>query len=367
MTDTPDGLEPLDAYREALRRVQSSGPRPGARRTLDDLDVEPAPTRWCCNGNAEDCPLCTDPNPDYPWICPGHPDTAENRERAARTTPDNPATSSGTSDSPPAAYRELLARLERERAQATRGAAHATVPEVQFASGGIASGLHIAIGHLINVFEGPAAWQAYHDGDAPAAPATFEAEQDSKSSPKADPKAAHSCGNCEGIDPDTCLADPTRAAPADLLQRVAESLAGHAGSAAFLAAGTEWEHARIVWYAHADAALRAIQPELDRLGKELDAAAESIAHGTVEINRLETELAALREVSRGYCPACGRGDAAPTVADWERERQRADAAEAALREVLAVAAVIDANGIKWAADSIRRSATLSATSEEPQP
>ncbi|MET7429591.1 hypothetical protein ABZT16_11415 [Streptomyces flaveolus] len=39
-------------------------------------------------------------------------------------------------------------------------------------------------------------------------------------------------------------------------------------------------------------------------------------------------LAALRAVARGYCPHCGRGDAAPSVTDWERERQRAEAAEA---------------------------------------
>ncbi|MEU5596633.1 hypothetical protein [Streptomyces sp. NPDC020298] len=39
-------------------------------------------------------------------------------------------------------------------------------------------------------------------------------------------------------------------------------------------------------------------------------------------------LAALRQVARGYCPDCGRGDAAPTVADWEQQRHRADQAEA---------------------------------------
>lgn len=39
------------------------------------------------------------------------------------------------------------------------------------------------------------------------------------------------------------------------------------------------------------------------------------------------QLATLQQVARGYCPACGRGDAAPTVEDWERERQRADEAE----------------------------------------
>lgn len=37
--------------------------------------------------------------------------------------------------------------------------------------------------------------------------------------------------------------------------------------------------------------------------------------------------------------------------------QRAEQAEAALHQVLYVAEVIDANGIKWAADSIRRAAT----------
>jgi hypothetical protein len=50
---------------------------------------------------------------------------------------------------------------------------------------------------------------------------------------------------------------------------------------------------------------------------------------------LERQLAALRAVSRGYCPACGRGDAAPTTADWERERQRADRAEEFSRRALA--------------------------------
>lgn len=44
--------------------------------------------------------------------------------------------------------------------------------------------------------------------------------------------------------------------------------------------------------------------------------------------RQERDLGALRQVARGYCPACGRGDAAPTVADWEQQKTRADQAEA---------------------------------------
>ena len=60
----------------------------------------------------------------------------------------------------------------------------------------------------------------------------------------------------------------------------------------------------------ATAVKRAIQPELD-------------------------SLAALRQVARGYCPECGRGDAAPTVEDWAQQRQRADPAEAEARRWLA--------------------------------
>ncbi|MEU0659583.1 hypothetical protein [Streptomyces lavendulocolor] len=43
-------------------------------------------------------------------------------------------------------------------------------------------------------------------------------------------------------------------------------------------------------------------------------------------------VAALREIDRGYCPHCGRGDCSPTAAQWLQERQRADRAEADLAE-----------------------------------
>lgn len=69
-----------------------------------------------------------------------------------------------------------------------------------------------------------------------------------------------------------------------------------------------------------------------------------------ELDQLYDELAALRTVARGYCPACGRGDAAPTVEDWEQQRQRADHLTTeltALRD--------DLNGItgaRWIADML---------------
>jgi hypothetical protein len=47
-----------------------------------------------------------------------------------------------------------------------------------------------------------------------------------------------------------------------------------------------------------------------------------------QYDQLCDELEALRAVARGYCPHCGRGDAAPTVDDWQRERDRAEQAEA---------------------------------------
>jgi len=50
--------------------------------------------------------------------------------------------------------------------------------------------------------------------------------------------------------------------------------------------------------------------------------------------KAQDQLAALRQVARGYCPACGRGDAAPTVDNWEQQRQRADHLAGLLAEVL---------------------------------
>ena len=55
-----------------------------------------------------------------------------------------------------------------------------------------------------------------------------------------------------------------------------------------------------------------------------------------DYNQLVADLAALRAVARGYCPDCGRGDAAPTVEDWEQQKQRADHAEATLAGVRAL-------------------------------
>lgn len=75
---------------------------------------------------------------------------------------------------------------------------------------------------------------------------------------------------------------------------------------------------------------------LDALYQQLEDDAKVIRYLESQEQRLlqvEGELTALRQVARGYCPACGRGDAAPTVADWEQQKQRADRAEAALERV----------------------------------
>jgi hypothetical protein len=56
-----------------------------------------------------------------------------------------------------------------------------------------------------------------------------------------------------------------------------------------------------------------------------------LADAIAALGKAETELAALRAVARGYCPQCGRGDAAPTIEDWERERDERGRLEIANR------------------------------------
>ncbi|MFF4790385.1 hypothetical protein ACFY2M_11575 [Streptomyces sp. NPDC001276] len=86
----------------------------------------------------------------------GHPESA----------PDEPA---------PPACRELLARPEREPAEAVRTASHATVDEGGPAAQGIASGLKIAAAHAVTVFEGHAARDAWPAGlSAGTGPTVFE-------------------------------------------------------------------------------------------------------------------------------------------------------------------------------------------------
>jgi hypothetical protein len=55
-----------------------------------------------------------------------------------------------------------------------------------------------------------------------------------------------------------------------------------------------------------------------------------------EVARLRegiTMLDTLQQVARGYCPHCGRGDAAPTIEDWEAQRRRAGQAEAEVKRL----------------------------------
>ncbi|NUS83692.1 MAG: hypothetical protein HOY75_13335 [Streptomyces sp.] len=74
----------------------------------------------------------------------------------------------------------------------------------------------------------------------------------------------------------------------------------------------------------------------DQLGPEARALVDD--YDTIAIAEMlvaaKDELAALRQVARGYCPECGRGDAAPTVEDWQQQKQHADQLAAALTEAL---------------------------------
>lgn len=66
--------------------------------------------------------------------------------------------------------------------------------------------------------------------------------------------------------------------------------------------------------------------QYDQLCDDLDRYEEVIGEMNERAINQERELAELRTVSRGYCPACGRGDAGRTADDWEQQRQRADQA-----------------------------------------
>ncbi|RIH58139.1 hypothetical protein D3C59_37070 [Streptomyces sp. SHP22-7] len=48
------------------------------RLALEDLDATPDDGRGAATAAAEDCALCTDPNPNYPFICTGHERTTAN-------------------------------------------------------------------------------------------------------------------------------------------------------------------------------------------------------------------------------------------------------------------------------------------------
>lgn len=72
------------------------------------------------------------------------------------------------------------------------------------------------------------------------------------------------------------------------------------------------------------------------------------------LDALYEQLAALRQVARGYCPTCGRGDADPTVADWEQQKKRADHAEATLEVLRTALASIKASGFSLTPDYLLR-------------
>jgi hypothetical protein len=82
--------------------------------------------------------------------------------------------------------------------------------------------------------------------------------------------------------------------------------------------------------------LAQLYADLDRYEEVLATLNETLVARSKQTARAEADLAALRQVARGYCPACGRGDAAPTVADWEQQKTRADRAEATLDRVRAL-------------------------------
>ncbi|WP_060887649.1 hypothetical protein [Streptomyces caniscabiei] len=77
-----------------------------------------------------------------------------------------------------------------------------------------------------------------------------------------------------------------------------------------------------------------------------------------QYDQLCNQLDALRAVARGYCPQCGRGDAAPTLADWEQQKQRADSAEEFSRRALEQRQEMAAERYAWQQRGDRAEAAL---------
>jgi hypothetical protein len=104
--------------------------------------------------------------------------------------------------------------------------------------------------------------------------------------------------------------------------------------------------------------------QLDPIGRALVDDYDEIDLAAM-LDTAQDELAALRAVSGGYCPACGRGDCSPTADQWYAQRQRADRAEAALAHVQALVAEypagIDTALIEEALDTQTGPATTEAT------
>lgn len=97
-------------------------------------------------------------------------------------------------------------------------------------------------------------------------------------------------------------------------------------------------------YQQQSAANAAYRLQIDELIRRTSEYADRAITNGQRAEQAEAELATLRQVARGYCPACGRGDCAPTAEDWEAERQSAEHAEnerdqlrAALRPLIAAA------------------------------
>lgn len=83
--------------------------------------------------------------------------------------------------------------------------------------------------------------------------------------------------------------------------------------------------------------------ELDQLYAELidlrqyaTMTEQALAIARIDLDHAKTDLAVLREVARGYCEHCGRGDATPPPEAYEEQRARAVRAADVVARVRAV-------------------------------
>ncbi|MFE3657242.1 hypothetical protein [Streptomyces sp. NPDC059165] len=150
-----------------------------------------------------------------------------------------------------------------------------------------------------------------------------------------EPTPVHSCDNCDGVDPGSCLANPARPTPARLRCNHVHLRHEHAPHSWEPQPGMTPVHCEGYGTPPPDGVRDQIARAIHRYDYEAGLSGNDIpsrhhrgeADAVLRVPAVAAALgaaAALREVTPGYCGHCGRGDCSPTADQWLTERRRAE-------------------------------------------
>ncbi|AVH59965.1 MULTISPECIES: hypothetical protein [Streptomyces] len=158
------------AARETLSAYDKPREEPEASRAIDDYEATTGHVITCTAAFADIC--------DYPQDGPHAPHSGPERpDVGAEAADGGNGAQAGAGGRDP--YRQLLARLQEERARALRNAPRCTIDEARWANEGIAAGIRIAEAWAVTLHEGHDARLAYlaAEGAGSYAHRAEEAEQ----------------------------------------------------------------------------------------------------------------------------------------------------------------------------------------------